>query len=87
MDQTIKNAELYLKARLAEGARRPDLHRNINPVYERYLQVLRERPRDYAREAGGMFAVMRAPSFSNRFDVPASSCTDCHYAECHTTYI
>lgn len=60
MDYGTHNAERYLAARLAEGSHRPDLHGNINPVYERYLEILRERPQDYAREAGDMFAVLRA---------------------------
>ncbi|MBP7737805.1 MAG: hypothetical protein KA369_17615 [Spirochaetes bacterium] len=60
MDNHIKNAELYLAARLAEGDRRPDLHKNISSVYQAYLKIIRERPQDYAAEVGDMFAVPRA---------------------------
>jgi hypothetical protein len=60
MDNHIKNAELYLVARLAEGDRRPDLHKNISAVYQAYLKIIRERPQDYAAEVGDMFAVPRA---------------------------
>ncbi len=60
MDERIKDAELYLAARLAECEGRPDLHRNTAQVYRNYLAVVRERPNDYVREAGDMFAVMKA---------------------------
>ncbi len=60
MDQQIQDSELYLAARLSEGDRRPDLHKSIMPVYQAYLKIIRERPQDYAREIGDMFAVLRA---------------------------
>ena len=67
MDQTIKNAEQYLKARLAEGDRRPELHKHITAVYKNYLKIIRERPQDYGREAGDMFPVPRAEQL-DRFE-------------------
>lgn len=60
MSQEIENAKAYLLARLAEGDHRPDLHINISAVYQNYLKVVNERPDDYVKEAGDMFAVMRA---------------------------
>jgi hypothetical protein len=60
MDHETHNAELYLKARLAETDRRPDLHANTASVYKSYLKIIRERPQEYAREAGDMFPVLRA---------------------------
>ncbi len=60
MGDEIKDAEKYLVARLAECQGRPDLHKNTMAVYNNYIKVIRERPGDYVKEAGDMFAVMRA---------------------------
>lgn len=54
------NLSIYLQARLAEGDRRPDLHEHISKVYQGYLDIISTRPNDYAKEAGDMFAVMKA---------------------------
>jgi len=60
MADEIRDAEKYLEARLEEFLKRPELHRNTIEVYNSYLKIIRERPQDYAREVGDMFAVMKA---------------------------
>ena len=60
MSEEIVNAEKYLTARLAECSNRPDLHRHTVEVYGNYLKTVSERPQDYVKEAGDMFAVMQA---------------------------
>ncbi len=60
MNEDIENAKGYLKGRLEECRSRPDLHKHISKVYEDYLRIVQTRPDDYAKEAGDMFAVMRA---------------------------
>jgi hypothetical protein len=64
----MKDVVAYLKARLAECARRPDLHANTIQAYTSLLSLAESRPGDYVREAGDMFAVVKAENldrFSN----------------------
>lgn len=68
MSDEIKDAERYLAARLAECSGRPDLHRNTIEVYNNYLKIIRERPQDYVKEAGDMFAVMKAEQLDRNED-------------------
>ena len=60
MSEEIQNAKKYLSGRLAECSGRPDLHRHTVEVYGNYLKTVSERPQDYVKEAGDMFAVMQA---------------------------
>ena len=60
MRDPVRDAELYLKSRLAEGDRRPDLHKHIREVYKQYIKIIQERPGSYESEVGDMFAVMKA---------------------------
>ncbi len=68
MSDEIKDAEKYLEARLAECSSRPELHKNTIAVYNSYLKVIRERPGDYIKEAGDMFAVMKAEQLDRNED-------------------
>jgi hypothetical protein len=60
MDGYLQDAERYLTARLSECDRRLDLHQHTAEVYRSYLKIIHERPQDYIKEAGDMFAVMKA---------------------------
>jgi len=67
MSEEIINAEKYLSGRLAECGNRPDLHRHTIAVYNNYLKILKERPGDYAHEAGDrslQHAVLRGKRIS-----------------------
>lgn len=71
MSDEIENAEKYIEARLAECLPRPELHRNIIEVYKQYLKIIKERPQDYVREAGDMFAVMRGEQLDRNENLEA----------------
>lgn len=60
MDSQLENSVFYFSKRLEETEGKPELHRNLRLLYQKYLDLIEEYPEQLSRFTSNVFPIIKA---------------------------